>query len=228
MKTNETGQAVEQTRSRSSQESTRGNPEAPRRRRFLVVLAVTAAFAVAAIGMVAAFAAPSSADDPDDSDAPGTHVQGDSDDSDAQGDHAQDKDSQADHDKATLWAEHAAEELASKALFLETSMAPLLEKEVGALSEDLRSVLSPLVDDGTISQAQLDAVIDAVATSVREKHQAMASCFSELQALDVEALRALKVGDSEPPEECAEVFSEFGEEGFHGELSEDKADFLSR
>ena len=214
MKTNETGQAVEQTRSRSSQETTRGNPEAPRRRRFLVVLAVTAAFAVAAIGMVAAFAAPSSADDPDDSDAPEAH--------------AQDKDSQADHGKATLWAEHAAEELASKALFLETSMAPFLEKEVGALSEDLRSVLSPLVDDGTISQAQLDAVIDAVATSVREKHQAMASCFSELQALDVEALRALKVGDSEPPEECAEVFSEFGEEGFHGELSEDKADFLSR
>lgn len=214
MKTNETGQAVEQTRSRSSQETTRGNPEASRRRRFLVVLAVTAAFAVAAIGMVAAFAAPSSAEDPDDSDAPEAH--------------AQDKDSQADQDKATLWAEHAAEELASKALFLETSMAPLLEKEVGVLSEDLRSVLSPLVDDGTISQAQLDAVIDAVATSVREKHQAMASCFSELQALDVEALRALKVGDSEPPEECAEVFSEFGEEGFHGELSEDKADFLSR
>ena len=113
-------------------------------------------------------------------------------------------------------------------------MGPLLEEEIGVLTEGLETVLSPLVDDGTIDQTQLDAVVAAVVASVREKHQAMVDCFSELQALDAGALRALKEGNSEPPAECAEIFAEFEEKASHFEgmglgieLSEDKADYLS-
>ena len=210
MKASGTGQAVEQTSSRSSQETGRENPANPKRRRFLVVLAVTAAFAAAAAGMVAALAAPSSAVLSDA--APAAEAEG-----------------SQELDKGALGselAEHLAEGLASRVVFLETSMDPPLEEEIGVLAEDLESVLSPLVDDGTIDQAQLDAVIAAVVASVREKHQAMVDCFSELQALDDEALTALKEGNSEPPEECAEIFAEY--EDFGMELSEDKADYLSQ
>lgn len=225
MKASETGQAVEPTSSRSSQETGRETPANPKRRRFLVVLAVTAAFAAAAAGMVTALAAPSSAvfsaAAPDAEASEGSDVAPA-----AEGSEVSDEKAQ--------WAEHAAEELASKALFLETSMGPLLEEEIGVLTEGLETVLSPLVDDGTIDQTQLDAVVAAVVASVREKHQAMVDCFSELQALDAGALRALKEGNSEPPAECAEIFAEFEEKASHFEgmglgieLSEDKADYLS-
>ena len=197
MKSSETGRAVEQASNRSSQETGRASRENPKRRRLLVVIAVTAAFAAAAFGMVTALAAPSSADDSDRS-APG-----------AEG-------AQEESGDEALWAEDPAEEMG--ALFLAASMGPPLEIEIEVLTEDLDTVLSPLVDDGTINQTQLDAVIAAIVASVRDEHQAMVDCLGELQALDTEALQALKEGNSALPEGCAAIF---------GELP-GKTDFLSK
>lgn len=121
-----------------------------------------------------------------------------------------------DSDDEALWAEDPAEEMG--ALFLAASMGPPLEIEIEVLTEDLDTVLSPLVDDGTINQTQLDAVIAAIVASVRDEHQAMVDCLGELQALDTEALQTLKEGNSALPEGCAAIF---------GELP-GKADFLSK
>ncbi len=76
--------------------------------------------------------------------------------------------------------------------------------ELAEASEKFAVVLSPLVADGTLTQAQVDAVIEAFLVEIREKHQALMACFSAMEAMDPKPTDPANL-----PEECTAVFGDF-------------------